>query len=239
MTDLKLAKSRRVRLVVTAVAVAVALVGCGIGYGIFSHRQAEQIATHVSTFQTLIEQRNYEEAQKHFDQLTTSAPSIASDPQIQKLSAELARRVREEQARRANFRGLIEATDQAGDEQPDRKLVEAARRLATSDSEKARVLKLENMIAEADRRQQADRDQDFLRQLKELNARIDVTDQVKPDEQALAEARHALATLITQNSGISACSAGSGQSDTGPNRHTLQDYRAPAWYGFGTSRDRP
>lgn len=204
VADLKVAKSRRIRMVVTAVTVVVALAGAGIGYAIVSRRHAEQLATHINTVETLIEQKKHAEAQQYLDQLATSAPGLASDPEIQKLSGELAKWAREEQARRENFRSLIEAAEQAGDEQPDRKALEAASLLATSNQEKARVQKLRNMIAEADRRRQLERDQNFSQQLAELNGRIDALDQVKPDEQVLTEIYRAIVTLIARSSDISA-----------------------------------
>ncbi|MEX0978168.1 MAG: hypothetical protein WDZ48_04925, partial [Pirellulales bacterium] len=155
MAALDLARSRQVRLIVAGAAAVVVLIGVGIGYAIFTHREGEQVAAHASTLQALMENYQFDEAQKHLDQLETSASSIAASADIQELGLELATRRREEEVRRESFLAAMEAAEKAGDEQPDRKSLEEARRLARLDSEKARVLKLEKTIAAVKSRHQA------------------------------------------------------------------------------------
>jgi hypothetical protein len=202
VASLDLDKSRRVRLIVAGVSAAVILIGSAIAYSIVSHRQEEQVASHASTLQSLIEQRQFDDAKQHLDQLMASAPALAADASIQQLGVELATRMREEQARLASFTSAIEAAEQAGDEEPDRKSLEEARRLAMHDSEKARVLKLETAVAATDRRRQSERNANFVRRLNELKSRIDQLDRNAPDVKALGEIRQALASLVTGSSGV-------------------------------------
>ncbi len=202
MVDLELARTRRFRLIVAGVAAAVVLVGSGIGYALLSHAQAEQVAAHVNALQTLIANDELDEAQKHLDQLAAAAPDIASNAEIQQLSVDLAARIHAEHARLEDFARAIEAAEEAGEEQPDRKSLEDARRLAKQDSEKERVQRLESAIAAVDRHRQAQRDDEFLRRLKEIQGRIDAINRNNPNEQVLGEVRRALTDLITQSQGI-------------------------------------
>ncbi len=204
MAGLELAKASRRRLIIGGVVAAIVLIGSGIGYTLFSHAQAEQVAAHVSALKSLIEKAEFDEAQKHLDQLRASSPGIASHGEIQGLGVELATRMREEETRRENFARAIEAAETAGAGQSDRKSLEDARRLAKFDSEKARVQTLESAIAAVDRQRQAQRDEGFLRRLNELKARLDAIDHKNPDKQALGEVRRGLANLITESDGITA-----------------------------------
>ncbi len=203
MAGLELAKTRRLRLIVAAAGVFVVLIAAGVGYARVSRQHADQVATHVATLQILMDQRHFEEARKHLDQLTQSAPNIASDVQIQELGVQLASLISDEQVRREKFTSAISAAEQAGDTHADRESLREARRLAVLDSEKARVLKLETAIAATDRRRQTERDDQFVKDLKGLRGRIDAIGRNHPDAKALAEVRKDLAALIGKSTEIS------------------------------------
>src|SRR5262249_41009748 len=186
MTGLELSRSRRLRAIAAAAAVVVILIAGAIGYAIFDHRRTEQVNAHVETLRKLLNQQLYGEARSHLDQLATTAPGVAADPDIQALAVELAQAVREEESRLSGFNRSIELAENAGPDQPDREALEIAKRLARLDAEKSRVLKLEAAIAEVDRKQQMKRDEDFLARLKEISTTIDKLDRDTPDEVALS-----------------------------------------------------
>jgi hypothetical protein len=203
MASLELAKSRRARLIIAALFAAVLLVGGVVGYGIVNQQHEEQVTSHATTIQTFIDQRQFDDAKKHLDQLIASAPSVAADPRIQQLDVKLNAQIREEYARQAEFKSAIEAAEQAGTEDPDRQSLEAAGRIAILDSEKARVLKLQTLIAEVDLRRQKERDDTFLERLRVLTSRLNELDRNHPDEKLLALIRTSLAALRSDNSQIS------------------------------------
>jgi len=203
LAALNLSRSRRIRLIVGAASAALVLAVLGVGYGIVRNRHAQQIASHANTIETLMEKRLFDEAQEHLDQIGDSAPDVAGDARIQALGVTLASAVREEEKRQARFAVLISTAEKAGAEQPDRSALEEANKLAMLDAEKARVVRIESAVKEADRRKQGERNDRFAQRLKELNDRMDALDRTKPDNNMLVAIRQDLVALITKSTGIS------------------------------------
>jgi hypothetical protein len=201
--DLRLTRSRRTRLAVGAVVVLLLVAGSVLGYVIYTQREAEQIAGHATTLQTFLERNQLDEAQQHLEQLMTSAPAVAAHADIQQLGVDLAARRRDEQQRLADYTAAIEAAEKSGATQPDRKAVETAAGLALNDAEKIRVLKLQNAITAVDRQQQAQRDEQFLAELKEIRTGIDTLDSNEPQPEQLAAFRTKLSDLVTKSTEIS------------------------------------
>jgi hypothetical protein len=208
LDELRLTRTRKTRLAVGAVAALLLVAGCGLAYAIYMQRQIDQVAGHATTLQTFLERNQLDEAHQHFQQLMVTAPAVAAHADIQKLGVDLAARRRDEQKRIADFTTAVDAAEQAGTAEPDRKAVEMAAGLAVSDAEKARVLKLQNAIATVDLKRQAERDKQFLAKLQDIRTGIDALNANNPEPKQLAALRTRLADLVTKSVEISPAALG-------------------------------
>jgi hypothetical protein len=201
MASLELERSRRIRLIAAGAGLVVVLVGLMIGYAVYSHRQAEQIAANVTTLQSLMDKKMFAEAEKLLDQLEAS-PAIATAPEIQQARGELAKLKQEEQTRQANFTHAIEAAEAAGSDNPDRTSQGEARRLAALDVEKARVVRLDGAIAAAERQRKKQTDDRFIVRLQELTARAAGLNDKHIEETTLASLRQDFNSLMRQSQDV-------------------------------------
>jgi hypothetical protein len=203
VASLELDRSRRMRLIGGGALVAVLLFAGGIGFAIHSHQQGEQIAANAASLRALLDNQMLVEAEKHFDQLSEASPAIAAAPEIQRLRTELATLKQEEESRQTRFRHAIEAAETAGAEEPDRKSLADAKQLARLVPEKARVARLENLVAAAQRKRQQEIDERFAARLKDLSDRVAKLAETRVDDDALSGLRQEFLSLLRESPEVS------------------------------------
>ena len=168
-----------------ALAAFLLMVGAVITLVVLQHVQADKADQALASLQRLVEDNNVDEARNFIDQLTAESPRIAADPRIQEIGSQLTRRLRDEDSRRRSLAAAMDLVRKSiGDQLPDKDALARAKKLATSDEEKAAIRKAEQDIAKLSEAVQSKVDQDFLAQLKEIKDRVgpverDVDD--KPD----------------------------------------------------------
>eukprot|EP00913_Durusdinium_trenchii_P023372 g21950.t1 len=176
--DLDVAATRKRRLIFLGTTMCVVLLAGIAGWLIQSSRHQNSLAQHAGNLAELIEAGKLEAATKYADGLDADEPNVAAEPEIRKLRQDLAVAVREDTDRRERLSQMLASAEQAGvldntwdGFQSAYTQLKEALPLCKNDSEIARVKQLELQVRRQERKKQKSVDDDFRKDLADLETR--------------------------------------------------------------------
>lgn len=187
--ELDLTRRRRSRVLFSGAAVLVLLLAGGVGLVIYHSIRAGEAGRWETQIATLLEQEKLDEAGELFTQLTGSDPELAARPELQKLRAELGRKLNERAARTAEFARLIATVKAILESNPSREALkgagetlERAGAFVTGSAEKMERYKWETEISKRLNRIEKAVNDAFLAKLDEFGKQFEVVDPTLADK---------------------------------------------------------
>lgn len=203
-------ETRRSRLIIAGMVVGVLAITGLTAAGIQYQMRSSALASHVAHLTEAIADGRLDEAEKYLTDVGQSAPFVLSDPQIQKLQAQLQASQANEQGRRAHWRQTLESarTENPGWESFAvlNENLNRARDLAKTSDELAAVKEAERRIQSQQSALQTAADKDFLEKVdglkKQIGTLADEDDEsntrLQKDAETLGQTPHVTAELKTQ-----------------------------------------
>ncbi len=166
-------QKRKFAVILTSIVATVLLIAAGIGYGVWRYNRAQAVENWRVQIDDSLEEGNLVEAAKVLATLKTNNPEIYNTSEIQKLQQVHDTLNAKNRKRLEEFEALasqIEPDSYLEDDNRDQTLLDQAERLAATEQERGRILRIRQKIQEqiAEKRRKAD--EKFGQDLQKLQA---------------------------------------------------------------------
>ncbi len=169
LDSLTLATARRSKLILVTTVGVLLLTAAVTGAFIVQQIRSQTVSRYAVALGQLLDENKLGEAEDYWTKLREDDASAAAEPQLAELKVRLDGLRRAETARRSAFDKALEAARSAPLDQPDRRAIDEAERLAKTEDERLQLRELEGKIAAHQRDMQRQRDDAFAASIDEFS----------------------------------------------------------------------